>query len=156
MRRVKPIPCAWQSIVLPVIRITDTFGRNWIERRYPGRDQVDLEDAGMAPSSFEVEAIFFGERWLLNAKDLRQQVEDGGEVAGTFTHPFWGKVDGVIRSVRFEHLEDRHDGVSVTFTFQEGTVGQLSFATTATTQSASAAASAAIASAAAAAAGLPT
>lgn len=131
MRNVKPIPCAWNSTILAVLQITDELGRAWVERRYPGRDGADWEDTGKAPESFQVEAVFLGATWLERLTAFRAEVEgEPGAVAGTFTHPFWGRQDGVLQSLVVTHQADRHDFARVTFQFKAGTVGGIAFSTT--------------------------
>lgn len=156
MRVVIPLPCSLDGISLPVVRITDEFGRTWISHEYPGRNRPELEDMGGQGARFDVECLFAGPLWKVRVGALRATVQAGPALGlHAFLHPFWGFFRGKVEGLRIEHTDDQEDTARVSFRFQEGEALPLAFALAAVAASSQAAAEAAAAAAIAAAAALP-
>lgn len=153
MRTVTPMQCAWNTIPLAVIRITDQFGQAWVEHSYPGLDMSEWEPLGRRSARFTVEAIFSGPLWEMAMRAFRYAVEDG--VEGKFRHPYWGTRHGICQDLTVIHSDKKEDYAEVRFTFVEGPAVGFCFSTADTFATALAAALAEATAALAALAALP-
>ena len=147
MREVPPLLCTWQGIVLQVTRVSDQYGRTWVEHAYPGRDGVELEDMGRQARRMTLEVVFNGSSWFVDLWTLKDAVESAPTVAGNFVHPYLGTFFGVLRDLNVEHVDQKEDYARATCTFVEGALAPFAFAVSTTLASAAAAAEAASAAA---------
>lgn len=156
MRTVIPLPCTLDGVAVPVVRVTDEFGRAWVRHDYPGRNRPEMEDMGGKGGRFSVDAIYSGPFWRIRVGALRATVETGPPLGThTFLHPFWGLLYGVVEGLRVEHQDDQEDTARVSFTFVEADPLPVAFSLGGAAVASQAAAEAAATAALAAAAALP-
>ncbi len=152
MRLVKPLQCKWNSLELKVLRLTDSFGRQWTKHAYPGRDWVEWEPGGILPPRFDVEILFNGPSWLSDLMAFREEI--WADSHGKFKHPWWGTHDGICQNLVVTTFDRKEDYAEVRFSFVAGSATTFAFSTADTLSTAAAAVSVAATSASAALAGL--
>lgn len=116
-------PLTWQGALS---RISDIGGRRKVKYQFPYKDGQTTDDLGKKPTSYELDILIFGPRYLEGLKALL--VEFNKPTPGTLTHPVYGDLTCVVDDLTFTHQSEQRKAVSLRATFIEHnfTVGDIS------------------------------
>lgn len=89
--REKYRPASFRGAAFAVADSDHGFGRNTVVHIFPQRDMPYVEDLGMRPKRFTVEAFVIGKDYMDKRDALIKALEQEGP--GTLVHPFYGEVE---------------------------------------------------------------
>ena len=120
------LDASYRGVPFNVMAEDLTGQRSLGQHGVPYVDGDDVEDLGRGPRQFALQAVIFGENYLLELQTLLRALDTRG--SAELIHPIYGSVAVVNATYQVSHRAERPDYAEVAMQFLEHTPGQAFFA----------------------------
>lgn len=120
------LDASYRGVPFNVMAEDLTGQRSLGQHGVPYVDGDDVEDLGRGPRQFALQAVIFGENYLLELQTLLRALDTRG--SAELIHPIYGSVTVVNAMYQVSHRAERPDYAEVALQFLEHTPGQAFFA----------------------------